>query len=75
MTDDLASPDVLDRTLTGQPVLRVGDGVLMRSDRGTWLIDLKIPSETGFHYLQIPIGKHRAIDRLARELRVDEQAR
>jgi hypothetical protein len=39
------------------------------------MIDLKIPTEHGVHYLQIPIGKHRAIDRLARELRVGEQAR
>jgi hypothetical protein len=75
MSDDRASQDDLARTLSGQLVLRVDDGVLMRSERGTWMIDLKIPSETGFHYLQIPIGKHRAIDRLVRELRVSEQAR
>jgi hypothetical protein len=75
MSDDPASREVLDQTLSGQLVLRVDDGVLMRSERGTWMIDLKFPSESGFHSLQIPIGKHRAIDRLARELRVGEQAR
>jgi hypothetical protein len=55
-----------------QSSLRVGEGVLVRSDRGTWLIDLRIPSKDGEHWLQVPIGKHRVIDRLARELRADE---
>jgi hypothetical protein len=63
-----ARGDVLDHAASGQKFLRVGDGMLMRSDRGTWLMDLKIRTKSGFHYLQIPIGKHRAIDRLAREL-------
>jgi hypothetical protein len=55
-----------------QPSLRVGEGVLVRSDRGTWLIHLRISSKDGEHSLQVPIGKHRVIDRLARELRADE---
>jgi hypothetical protein len=68
-----ARGEVLDPPPNGQKFLRVGDGLLMRSDRGTWLIDLKIPSNSGFHYLQIPIGKHRALDRLARELGEETQ--
>jgi hypothetical protein len=48
--------------------MRVDDVLLSRGERGTWLIDLKVRSEGGYRYLQIPIGKHRAIDRLAWEL-------
>ena len=49
--------------------MRVDDVLLSRGERGTWLIDLKVRSAGGDRYLQIPIGKHRAIDRLAMELR------
>jgi hypothetical protein len=49
--------------------MRVDDVLLLRGERGTWLIDIKVPSTGGCRSLQIPIGKHRAIDRLAWELR------
>jgi hypothetical protein len=49
--------------------MRVDDVLLSRGERGTWLIDIKVPSASGYRCLQIPIGKHRAIDRLAWELR------
>jgi hypothetical protein len=49
--------------------MRVDDVLLSRGERGTWLIDIKVPSAGGYRCLQIPIGKHRAIDRLAWELR------
>ncbi len=52
--------------------MRVDDVLLLRGDRGTWLIDLKVRSAGGSRSLQIPIGKHRAIDRLAWELRRSE---
>jgi len=54
---------------TGQAVMRVDDVLLSRGERGTWLIDLKVRSAGGYRSLRIPIGKHRAIDRLAWELR------
>lgn len=60
---------VVEESSTGQAVMRVDDVLLSRGERGTWLIDLKIPAAGGYRYLQIPIGKHRAIDRLAWELR------
>ena len=72
MSADRPPGDVAERSPSGQPSLRVVDGVLVRSDRGTWLIDLRIPSKDGDHSLQVPIGKHRVIDRLARELRGDD---
>jgi hypothetical protein len=75
MTAERARHRVADGSTSRQPVLRVGDGLLVRSDRGTWLIDLKIPSKDGIHTLQIPIGKHRAIDRLARELRLGDESK
>jgi len=52
--------------------MRVDDVLLSRDERGTWLIDLKVRSAGGDRSLQIPIGKHRAIDRLAWELRRTE---
>ena len=57
---------------TGQAVMRVDDVLLSRDERGTWLIDMKVRSSAGDRSLQIPIGKHRAIDRLAWELRKGE---
>jgi hypothetical protein len=59
---------VVEASPTGQATMRVDDVLLSRGERGTWLIDLKIRSPGGYRYLQIPIGKHRAIDRLAWEL-------
>jgi hypothetical protein len=52
--------------------MRVDDVLLSRGERGTWLIDLKVWSAGGDRYLQVPIGKHRAIDRLAWELRRED---
>jgi hypothetical protein len=49
--------------------MRVDEALLSRGERGTWRIDLKVRSAGGDRSLQIPIGKHRAIDRLAWELR------
>jgi hypothetical protein len=63
---------VVEPSPTGQAVMRVDDVLLSRGERGTWLIDLKVRSAGGDRYLQIPIGKHRAIDRLAWELRRSE---
>jgi hypothetical protein len=60
---------VVEESPTGQAVMRIDDVLLSRGERGTWLIDLKVRSGHGYRYLQIPIGKHRAIDRLAWELR------
>ena len=54
---------------TGRAVMRVDDVLLSRGERGTWLIDIKVRWAGGYRSLQIPIGKHRAIDRLAWELR------
>jgi hypothetical protein len=74
MTAERSRHDAGDESSSAQPCLRVGDGVLVRSDRGTWVIDVRIPARDGDHTLQIPIGKHRAIDRLARELRIGEMS-
>lgn len=60
---------VLEASPTGQATMRVDDVLLSRGERGTWRIDLRVRSAGGDRSLQIPIGKHRAIDRLAWELR------
>jgi hypothetical protein len=67
-----APRSVVEASPTGQAVMRVDDVLLSRGERGTWLIDLKVRSGTGYRSLQVPIGKHRAIDRLAWELRRSE---
>jgi hypothetical protein len=64
-----AARPVIEASPTGQAVMRVDDVLLSRGERGTWRIDLKVKSAGGDRSLQIPIGKHRAIDRLAWELR------
>jgi len=74
MTTQRPRQDVVDGSASTQPFLRVGDCRLVRSDRGTWRIELKIPSKDGIHTLQIPIGKHRVIDRLARELHLGDES-
>lgn len=60
--------DLIGTSAIGQPILRMDNVLITRGNRGTWLIGLKIPSAHGYRYLQIPIGKHRALDALAREL-------
>ncbi len=65
---------VVEESQTGQAVVRVDEVLLSRGERGTWLIDLKVPSASGYRSLQVPIGKHRAIDRLAWELRRGDPA-
>ena len=72
MTKRRAPRPVVEASPTGQSVMRVDDAVLSRGERGTWLIDLKVRSGREYHSLRIPIGKHRAIDRLAWELRRSE---
>jgi hypothetical protein len=74
MTKRRAQRPVIEASPTGQAMMRVDDVLLSRGERGTWLIDLKVRSATGDRSLQIPIGKHRAIDRLAWELRKSETA-
>jgi hypothetical protein len=72
MTKRRAPRAVVEESPTGQAVMRVDDVLLSRDERGTWLIDMKVRSAAGDRSLQIPIGKHRAIDRLAWELRRSE---
>jgi hypothetical protein len=72
MTKRRAARPVVEASPTGQAVMRVDDVLLSRGERGTWLIDLKVRSGGEYRSLQIPIGKHRAIDRLAWELRRSE---
>ncbi len=49
--------------------MHIDGALLSRGERGTWRIDLTVRAADGDRSLQIPIGKHRAIDRLAWELR------
>jgi hypothetical protein len=72
MTKRRAIRPVVEKSPSGQAVMRVDDVMLSRDERGTWLINLKVRSANGDRSLQVPIGKHRAIDRLAWEIRRTE---
>jgi hypothetical protein len=74
MAEQRITAEAIQRSAGEHPVMRVDDVLLSRGERGTWLIDLKIPCEGGYRCLQIPIGKHRAIDRLAWELRSSDES-
>lgn len=69
-----AARPVVEESPNGQAIMHVDDVLLSRDERGTWLIDLRVRSAAGDRSLQIPIGKHRAIDRLAWEIRRTESA-
>ncbi len=73
MTRRRAARPVVEEAPNGQAIMRVDDVLLSRAERGTWLIDLKVRSAGGDRSLQVPIGKHRAIDRLASEIRRSER--
>lgn len=69
MTKRRVTRPVVEESPSGQAIMRVDDVLLSRDERGTWLIHLKVRSAAGDRSLQVPIGKHRAIDRLAWEIR------
>ena len=67
-----AARPVVEESPSGQAIMRIDDVLLSRDERGTWLIDLKVRSSGRDRSLQVPIGRHRAIDRLAWEIRRTE---
>jgi len=59
---------LLERSAGGGPILRCDDVLLLRGDRGTWLIDLQVKVGGVQRRLQVPIGRHKALSRLATEI-------
>lgn len=66
----------LECSASGGLVLRLDDVVIVRGSYGTWLMDLQVDVGTDRLRLQVPIGRHKALDRLATDLaRADTQQR
>src|SRR5476649_1560972 len=47
MAEQRTTPEAIQRSAGEHPVVRVDDVLLSRGERGTWLIDLKIPRKGG----------------------------
>ena len=59
---------VAERSESGGLILRFDNVLLVRGSRGTWLLDLQAQAGGVHRRLQVPIGRHRVLDRFAAEL-------
>jgi hypothetical protein len=59
---------VAERSENGGLILRFDDVLLVRGNRGTWLLDLQTQVGGAHRRLQVPIGRHKVFDRFAVEL-------
>jgi hypothetical protein len=62
---------VAERSENGGVILRFDDVLLMRGNRGTWLLDVQMLVGGGHRRLQVPIGRHKVFDRFAMEMLSD----
>ncbi|HVC43104.1 MAG TPA: hypothetical protein VND54_14085 [Candidatus Saccharimonadales bacterium] len=63
---------VAERSDSGGLMLRFDDVLLVRGNRGTWLLDVQTQVAGAHRRMQIPIGRHKVFDRFAAEvLRAD----
>jgi hypothetical protein len=65
---------VAERSESGALILRFDGVLLMRGNRGTWLLDLQTLVHGGHRRMQVPIGRHKVIDRFALEMLSDATA-
>ena len=59
---------VVERSESGGLILRFDNVLLVRGTHGTWLLDLQARADRAHRRLQVPIGRHRVLDRFAAEL-------
>jgi hypothetical protein len=59
---------VAERSENGGLILRLDDVLLVRGNRGTWLLDVQTQVGGVRRRLQVPIGRHKVFDRFAVEL-------
>ena len=57
-----------ERSEAGGVILRFEDVLLIRGNRGTWLLDLQALVGSAHRRIQVPIGRHKVFDRFALEL-------
>jgi hypothetical protein len=58
----------VERTASGELLLKCDNVLLVRSGRGTWLIDIQVGVGEVQRRLRVPIGRHKALNRLATEV-------
>jgi hypothetical protein len=59
---------VVERSASGNLILKFDNVLLLRGGRGTWLLDLQVQVGDAQRRLQVPIGRHKVFDRFAAEL-------
>lgn len=59
---------VAERSEHGGVILRFDDVLLMRGNRGTWLLDVQTLAGGAHRRMQVPIGRHKVFDRFALEM-------
>jgi hypothetical protein len=59
---------IAERSDSGGLMLRFDDVLLLRGNRGTWLLDLQTEEGHARRHIQVPIGRHKVFDRFALEL-------
>lgn len=58
----------VERSTSGELLLRCEHVLVVRTSRGTWSIEIQV-SESGVQRrLQVPIGRHKALNRLVTEI-------
>jgi hypothetical protein len=67
-TRDSRSRFAVERSATSEVLLRGDNVLLVRSSRGTWLMDIQVGVGGVQRRLQVPIGRHKALNRLATEI-------
>jgi hypothetical protein len=65
---------LVERSTSDNLLLRVDDALFLRGDRATWLVDLQIQVGSVRRRLQIPIGRHRALDQLCLQLEREDDS-
>jgi len=65
---------LVERSASGNLLMRVDDALFLRGDRGTWMVDLQLQVGSVRRRLQIPIGRHRALDQRCLQLECEDES-
>jgi hypothetical protein len=58
----------VERSASGEVLLRCEHVLVMRTSRGTWSIEIQVGAAGVQRRLQVPIGRHKVLNRLATEI-------
>ena len=59
---------VVERSESGDLILRFDNVLLVRGSRGTWLLDLETQVGGAHRRMQVPVGRHKVFDKFASEI-------